>query len=359
MSHSRCREPGGASRGPGVLTRLFSAPLLALALAPSGGAAAAAPEALAGFARSLAAGDYPGVTGALVSRGGGILVEAYARGYGPDRQHDIRSATKSVTAILVGELLEDGRLESLDTPLSELLPEEFGRIPLQDPRRAISVEDVLTMRTGLACDDWVPSSVGHEDKMYETPDWVAFLLRQPLSHEVGEHFSYCTGGVVALGRVIERLSGRSVPQLADERLFGPLGIEGARWAETPTGHTDTGGHLRLTLRDLHRVGQLILAGGEWEGERLIRSSWVESMTSEHTTVPGRASRYGYLWWLNRSPPEGPPYRLLFAHGNGGNFVFVVPELEVVAAFTGRNYNSPEQFLPARLLVETLIPALAE
>ena len=320
--------------------------------------AAAQADPLAAFTAEVEKGRLGGVTGALLSQHGQVVLEAYAPGNRAETKHDIRSATKSITAILVGELIADGRLRGVDVRLSELLPTEFRHIAAGDARREITVEDVLTMRTGLACDDWVPASVGHEGKMYETSDWVAFLLSQPLAHEVGEHFSYCTGGVVALGRVIERLSGQSVPQLAEQRLFAPLGITGARWAETPAGHTDTGGHLRLTLRDLHRIGQLVLAGGRWQGEELIEASWLKRMTSEHTDVPGRPSRYGYLWWSNRSPPGGPEYRLLFAHGNGGNFVIVVPELGIVAAFTGKSYGSPEQFLPARLLVETLIPALA-
>lgn len=333
--------------------------LLALAVLTSVVPVAAdPPEPLAAFAAEIEKGRLAGVTGALLSRRGQVVVEAYAPGNGAATRHDIRSATKSITAILVGELIEDGKLKGVDTRLSALLPDEFRHMDPQDPRRDITVEDVLTMRTGLACDDWVPASVGHEDKMYGTADWVAFLLRQPLAHEIGKHFSYCTGGVVALGRVIERLAGRGVPDLAEERLFGPLGIEDPRWEKTKAGHTDTGGHLRLTLRDLHRLGQLVLAGGEWEGRRLIESSWLKRMTTEHTDVPGRASRYGYLWWLNRAPDGSEPdYRLVYAHGNGGNFVFVVPELGIVAAFTGRSYNSPEQFVPARLLVERLIPAL--
>lgn len=304
-------------------------------------------------AAKMRAGDYEGITGMMISRNDDVLAEAYAPGYGPEKRHDIRSATKSITALLVGELVEDGSLKSVKTKLSKILPDAFAHMPKDDPRRDIRVEDVLTMRTGLACNDWVPSSVGQEDKMYKTRDWGAFLLNLPMAHERGEHFSYCTGGVVLLGRVIKKLSGMSVPDYAEERLFGPMGIEGARWEDTPTGHTDTGGHLRLTLQNLHRIGSLVRNGGEG----LVDPKWLKEATTEKTHVYERRERYGYLWWLNSGEVKGQPVSLIYAHGNGGNFIFYVPELKLVAAFTGKNYGDRSQFIPMQLLTREIIPSL--
>ncbi|NVJ69912.1 MAG: serine hydrolase [Alphaproteobacteria bacterium] len=305
------------------------------------------------IAAKMRAGDYKGITGMVVSQNGQLLAEAYAPGYGMERRHDIRSATKSITALLVGELIADGTLKSVETKLSKILPESFAHMPKDDPRRDITVEDALTMRTGLACNDWVPASVGQEDKMYKTRDWGAFLWNLPMAHERGEHFSYCTGGVVFLGRVIEKLAGKPVPEYAEERLFGPLKIEGAKWEKTPKGFTDTGGHLRLRLSDLHRLGQLVLAGGEG----LVAQKWLTEATTEKTTVYERRERYAYLWWLNAGIVKEQPLSLIYAHGNGGNFIFVVPELNLVAAFTGKNYGKPTQFIPMQILTREIIPAL--
>jgi len=285
------------------------------------------------------------------------MAEAYAPRNGPDRRHDIRSATKSITALLIGILLEEGQLKSVSTPLSNLLPETFASLDADDPRRQITVEDALTMRTGLACDDWAPASVGQEDKMYKTQDWAAFLLALPISHEIGAHFSYCTGGVILLGRVIEQLGGQPVPAFAQQHLFDPLGIRDAEWAETPGGHTDTGGHLELRLQDLYRIGQLVAQDGEWNGQQIVSRRWVRTITSEQTPVPGRRERYGYLWWLNEGTVAGQAVSLVYAHGNGGNFIFIVPELGLVAAFNANNYNSREQFIPMQILSEEMIPAL--
>lgn len=308
-------------------------------------------------AAKMRAGEYEGITGMMVSQDGALLTEAYAPGYGPDRRHDIRSATKSITALLVGELIEDGSLKSVKTKISRILPDAFAHMPKDDPRRDIRVEDALTMRTGLACNDWVPASVGQEDKMYKTRDWGAFLLNLPMAYERGKHFSYCTGGVVLLGRVIEKLAGKPVPDFAEERLFGPLGIMGAKWEKTPKGHTDTGGHLRLTLGDLHKLGALVLAGGKANGQQLVSAPWLEEATTEKTRIYERREKYGYLWWLDGGEVRGQPVSLIYAHGNGGNFIFIVPELKLVAAFTGKNYGKRTQFIPMQILTREIVPSL--
>ncbi len=336
----------------GVFGTLLCAPTSAITPIPE-----VAETVMKDIARELQEGEHKGITGGMVSIGAQTVFEAYASGYNAERKHDIRSATKSITALLVGDLVADGKLKSVKTRLSKLLPDEFAHMEKKDPRRDITIEDALTMRTGLACHDWVPASLGHEDKMYKTRDWAAFLLSQPMAYERGEHFSYCTGGVVLLGRVIEKLSGKPVPEFAEERLFGPLGISGARWEKTPKGHTDTGGHLRLTLRDLHTLGLLVQAGGVWNGEQIIDPKWLREATSEQTSVYERRERYGYLWWRDGGEVKGKDVTLLYAHGNGGNFIFIVPELELVAAFTGKNYGKNTQFIPNQLVARRMIPAL--
>jgi len=320
-------------------------------------------DTLAAIAERLAAGEYSGITGGILSVDGKLVFEAYAPGVTAGDRHDIRSATKSITAILVGELIEDGLLKSVKVKVSDILDEEFKAIPKGDPKRDITIEDILTMRTGLACNDWAEASVGHEDKMYKTRDWAAFLLSQPIAHEVGEHFSYCTGGVVLLGRVIRKLSGRDVPDYADERLFAPLGIKGAKWDGTPKGYTDTGGHLRLSLGDLYKIGVLMANGGAsghgTDQAQIVAQDWVRAMTTEHTRIYERRQRYGYLWWLDTGEVKGKSVSLIYAHGNGGNFILIVPELKLVAAFTGKNYGKPEQFIPLQLLSREIVPALIE
>lgn len=314
-------------------------------------------ETIKAIAGKVADGGYDGVNGMAVTIGSDSRV-AYAPGGGADHTQDIRSATKSITAILVGELLDDGSLKSTDVRLSDILTAEFGGVPENDPKRLITIQDLLTMRGGLACDDWVPASVGQEDKMYQTSDWVAFYLSQPVAYDRGKHFSYCTGGVIALGRIIEKLSGKSVPDYAQERLFGPLGITSAVWDSTPKGHTDTGGHLKLTLDDFHKIGLLLQSDGMWGDKRVIEADWLRVMLAEHARVPERRERYGYLWWRIDFPVGEQTTPVFYAHGNSGNFTFWMPEYDLVATFTATNYGTRQQFIPMKILATEILPAVS-
>jgi CubicO group peptidase (beta-lactamase class C family) len=302
-------------------------------------------------------GKHKGVTGAVLSVGKDVLLTASAPGKSVDRKVDIRSVTKSITSLLIGKLIEEGVLKNVNVKVANILPDEFAFLDANNPKRKITIEDILTMRTGLACNDWVPASLGQEDKMYKTKDWAKFILETPIAHEVGKHFSYCTGGVVLLGRVIKKLSGFSVPEYAEKTLFGPLGIENTKWEQTPKGYTDTGGHLRLSVNDLHKIGKMILANGIASGEQVINKKWVAASTKEHTRIYERREQYGYLWWRNQAEVDGKTLTLIYAHGNGGNFVFIIPELELVSAFTGTNFGKREQFIPLQLLSQRIVPAL--
>ncbi|WP_262694008.1 serine hydrolase domain-containing protein [Kordiimonas aquimaris] len=312
---------------------------------------------VARVAAEIEQGEHEGVTGGVLSVNGDVLFEVYAPGYNAGKRHDIRSATKSVTALLIGALIDEGKLKNTRVKLSSILQDEFANLGRSDPRHSLRIEDLLTMRGGLACNDWAPASVGHEDKMYETADWFAFWVNQPVAYERGKHFSYCTGGVVALGRVIEKLSGMPVPAYAEQKLFAPLGIEGARWEKTPTDHTDTGGHLRLRLNDLQKIGLMVAAEGVWEDEQIISKRWIKDMVEPQTRIPERRQQYGFLWWYDNGKVKDKPVSIMYAHGNGGNFIFIIPELELVASFTGKNYGKPTQFKALQLLTRELVPSL--
>jgi CubicO group peptidase (beta-lactamase class C family) len=313
--------------------------------------------ALDEIAAAINAGKHKGVTGGIISVQGNIRFVAAAPGKSPDKKVDIRSATKSITSLLIGKLLEENKLKRVKVEVSDILTDEFSSFSKDDPKRTITIEDILTMRTGLACDDWVPASLGQEDRMYKTKDWAQFILNVPVAHDVGKHFSYCTGGVVLLGRVIEKLAGMSVPEYANLHLFEPLGITGAKWEKTPKGYTDTGGHLRLGLRDLHKIGRMVLDQGKYEGKRIVDANWIKASSMMRTGIYERRETYGYLWWRNEAQVDGRKLTLIYAHGNGGNFIFIVPELELVAAFTGTNYGRREQFIPLQLLSQKIMPAV--
>lgn len=330
--------------------------LLLLAACLSGPAFAGPTATLAG---EIAAGKHAGIDGMFVLRDGEVLAEAYA-GSLPAGGRDIRSATKSITALLLGIAIDRGHIASVDTPVVTLLP-ELADTFAKDPRKQrMRVQDLLTMRSGLDCDDWTPGSPGHEDTMYRRRDWLEFWAKQPMRDEPGTRFSYCTGNVVALGRILANTTGRSVPEFAQDVLFDPLGIRDATWDTWNRGRdTDTGGHLALHPRDLARIGQLVMQRGQYDGNQVVSAAWIAAMTTDHTAIPERPQRYGYLWWLDRARgPKLGDQPVWMAWGNGGNYLIVFPELSVSIAFAGRRYNQPGGQEPLHWVATRILPELA-
>lgn len=298
------------------------------------------------LATEISAGLYPGLAAMQLSVAGKQTLTAYAPGYDHKSVFDIRSATKSITALLAGQILHQYQIPVTAT-IGELLP---AKAP-QAGHHKLRLQDLLTMRSGLACNDWQPASVGHEDLMYQQPNWVAFWQQLPFAHQPGQQFSYCTGNVLALGMILQHRTGADLANWAAASLFEPLQVRSARWQRTPEGRIDSGGHLQLTLGDLHKIGELVLAQGLWQQQQVVPADWIKAMLTQHSQPDDRAEHYGYLWWSR----EMSGVQVYYAHGNGGNFVFVVPELALVASFTGTNFNHRRQFVPMKLLAERLIP----
>ncbi|GAB2651527.1 serine hydrolase domain-containing protein [Arenimonas aestuarii] len=323
----------------------------------AGGAQASAVQSLAD---EIAAGDHRGIDGLVVMHDGQVFAEGYGERL-PAEGRDIRSATKSITALLVGIAIDRGHIGSVDTPVVELLP-ELADAFADDPRKqAMRLQDLLTMRSGLDCDDWTRGSPGHEDTMYRKRDWLGFWASQPMRDAPGTRFSYCTGNVVALGRILANATGEPVPAFAQKNLFGPLGIQNAAWETWNRGRdTDTGGHLALHPRDLARIGQMVIQRGEFEGQRVVSADWIAAMTTEHTPVPGRSQRYGYLWWLDRARgPKLGDQPVWMAWGNGGNYLFLFPGLRASIAFAGKRYNRPDAMEPMQWMGTRILPELVQ
>lgn len=294
------------------------------------------PASLEAGANAVVSGTYAGVESMVVVRRGSLVMEAYFGGFDREALHDLRSATKSITSALVGIAIDQGRLAGVEEPAVTLV----GRTGLQNPdsrKQAMTVEDLLTMSPGLACNDDDPSSPGNETKMYKERDWVKFVLDLPMVDDPGARWAYCTGGVVVLGEVIARTTGQRADAWARQVLFGPLGIARAEWEFTPAGQVDTGGHIHLRPRDMAKFGWLFRQEGTWNGQRVISADFVSRSTSFQKRTSG-GGEYGYLWWRRTANRGTMSIQTYYAIGNGGQQIIVAPEVDIVAVFTGSNYN---------------------
>ena len=168
----------------------------------------------------------------LVARGGKLVFEEYFNGYGRNNPHDLRSATKSITSLLTGIAIDQGLFEGIDQPMMDLLREEY---PAVDDKDDIQVQHLLSMNSGLDCDDGDRRTKGQEDRMYRSQDWVKYFLSLSQTYAPGDSTRYCTGGVVALGQMMASSADRDFGAFAGDVLFEPLGIRNYRWARFDEG----------------------------------------------------------------------------------------------------------------------------
>jgi CubicO group peptidase (beta-lactamase class C family) len=288
----------------------------------------------------------------IVARHGRLVAEGYFNGYARDTLHDLRSTGKSFTSALTGIAADRGLL-IVDDPISLYIADFASSKNMDNRKRAITVRHLLDMSSGLACDDSNPASPGNEEKMYPVRNWVRFVLDLPMDSDPGARSSYCTGGVIVLGSLLSSRAGVGLDDFAATSLFGPLDIRNVHWRRSPDGQATGGGGLKLRPRDVAKLGELYRADGLWNGRRVLSAAWVAE--SRRSTTRIGSDGYGYLWWKRGFLRDGITVESYFTSGNGGNFVFVFPSLDLVVAFTGSNYNSREMDQPFQILAIRLLP----
>jgi len=316
---------------------------------------------LDGLVQAIVSEKYPDVHGVLLWRRGRLVYEEYFYGFDRDRPHPLRSATKSFHSVLLGIAVDQGKIRGDQQPIAELLPWPVSSLANPDPRKArITVGDLLSMRTGLACDDRDPSSPGNEQLIYSKPDWARFTMDLPMVADPGTVARYCSGGTHVAGRLVEQATGGDLLAFARKNLFEPLGFKGYKWPYQPVPeNAGTFGQLYLRPRDMLKFGVMVLDQGRWRGRQIVSRDWIERSTRQRTRIGSRG--YGYLWWWQTfqvgSGKSRRDVEALLASGNGGQKIYVIPSLQLVAVFTGGAYNAPQDSAPNAILPEVLLPDL--
>jgi CubicO group peptidase (beta-lactamase class C family) len=304
--------------------------------------------------RSLDGDEHADLRGVVVLRDGQRIAERYYNGAGASELHDVRSAGKSITALLVGIAIDQGKIRSIDDAVERYWPEAEGT-----PIGAVSLRDVLGMRSGLAAFDEDDASPGSEDRMDEASDPRAFVLGLPRADPPGTRYRYNSVTAWVAGMVVERASGETLEQFARTTLFEPLGITSWRWAADKAGVTKGQGNLALTTRDLATIGAMVLANGEHAGRRIVSASWLRDALAPTVPISADdhdpyADAYGYFWYVKQHAVGAESITVAFASGNGGNKIYVVPHRRLVIAITsaayGRGYG---QRRSARILAAVL------
>jgi CubicO group peptidase (beta-lactamase class C family) len=324
------------------------------------------PAALAHLDKQVAE-TFTEVRSVLIVRHGYLVHERYWHGLDATDGHDVRSVTKSVVGTLIGIAVAEGKIKSLDQTVGELLAAKLP--PDADTRMAgVTVRQLLTMTSGLAGDP------ADEDALWKSPDWVRHILGRHLLARPGTRFAYSSAGSHLLSAIVATTTGQSTLAYARAKLFTPLGIDTGKvfepvlrgdvdplmsavydrapvaWPVDPQGYHYGAAFLRLPARDLAKIGYLYLNGGRWDDRQVVPAGYVAAATAPTGLPPDFPSGYGLHWWIETDGDQ----RTFFAAGYGGQFIYVVPGLDLVAVITNNPDAGPN---PRSLLTDVIVPGV--
>ena len=319
--------------------------------------------------RDLEAGLYPNMHSVLVFQDGRTVYEQYFNSYNADSLHDTRSAFKSITSLLIGIAIDKGLIKNVDQKVSSFFPEDtvFASDRLKSQMR---IRDLLETRSGFDCEEW-NSTHDCESEMEKAQDWVKFSLALPMKNPPGAEWAYTSCATMILSGIIEKASGMPVMQFAQAHLFSKLGITHYRWTVDPSGHGMTAGSFFIRPQDMLKIGQLVLNQGKWQGQQIVSRRWIQESTQAQILIQEssfvRSSRskvafpqevyYGYQWYNEViKTTSGMSFPVVFASGNGGQYILIIRQLKMVIVFTQGNYGNRTAKQAFDLVAKYILPS---
>lgn len=330
------------------------------------GDAGFAPELADRLETVLSDGRASGLHGLVVVRGDRLVLDHYGAGpdfswakphgevtFDPTTLHDLRSVTKSVVALLYGIALDDGSVPHPHEPLLEQFP-EYPALATDPARGGLTIYHALTMTLGLEWREQPPhdSHDNGEIAMMLSPDRWKYVLERPVVDEPGTGWTYCGGASELLGRIIAKGTGVPLHEFARTRLFEPLGIATFEWLAGYDGVESAASGLRLTPRDLARIGQLVLNRGVWDGRAIVPERWLDDALRLRVEADW-GNGYGYQWYRGG---EGE-HRWVGGIGNGDQRLMVFPELDLVVAITTGDYDVADGTLVSAIVDDVILAAV--
>jgi CubicO group peptidase (beta-lactamase class C family) len=277
----------------------------------------------------------------LIVRNGYMVFDAYFYPFSNEQKHHIYSCTKSIMSALIGIAIDKGYIQNVNQPITDFFPDK-AVANADDLKKSITVENLLTMASGLNCGGWA----GFFD-MWNSDDWAQYVLDLPMAGTPGEKFEYCDGASYLLSAIIQSTTKMKTLDFARKHLFEPLGILEIEWLRSPQGIDAGYGDMWLKPHDMAKIGWLYLNMGRWDNTQMVTSAWVEISTRAHIDAKPY-DKYGYHWWV-----DSAGYYL--AAGYRGQRIFVVPDKNIVAVFTGSDERGQ---VSKKLLDSYIIPAVS-
>ena len=304
--------------------------------------------------------SLPNTHAVLISRNGKLVYENYFEGYNPHVPHDTRSASKSISSAIVG-LAEDNLLfNSVDQSIFDFLPNRY-QVFRDSLKAKIDIKSLLTMSSGLDAIDYGinanPKSSAVEDNYQPTQDWTESILKASMIHDPNTVANYGSANPYLLGVAMDSIISEPLELFMDKHLFQKLGISNYIVQTDITGRPYFAGGMYLTPRDMLKFGELYLNEGKFNGKRILSKTWVKNSLKNYHVLENTSEKngYGYLWWHYKYPFNGTVIESHEARGAGGQYIFVIPELETVIAITSGNYRNGKTQQPELILEKYILP----
>ena len=261
-------------------------------------------------------------------------------------KHDMRSASKSVIALLVGIAIDRKLIAGTDEPVVKFFP-DYAAVRSAGWDQ-VTIRHLLTMSSGMQWDenrDWNDPK-NDEPHLGSEADPIRYVLSKPIAKPPDAVWTYNGGGTDLLGTILERVSGKPLEAFSREVLLGPLGITDFEWRNYPgNGKIAPAIGLRARPRDAAKIGQLVLNRGAWNGRQIVSPEWIEQSVRPRYQAIGYFSGimfYGQQWWLGRSIAREREVKWIAAQGSGGQRIFIVPDRDLVVMTTSGLYFAPRQ-----------------
>jgi len=307
--------------------------------------------------------EYRNIHSLVIVKNGYLVLDEYFNGYDYDDLHSCYSMTKSVSSAVIGMVIDQGLLDSVGVCMREYF-QDYQDIDWSDGKDRITLRDMLTMTSGL---EWEELQISYSNplnshtQMTHSEDWIEFVLRRPMEHTPGTAFEYDSGTSHMLGAIIRETTGMPIDSFAREYLFGPLGIIDSYWYRDPRGNPCTGGSrggVMLRPRDMAKFGLLYLDHGEWNTTQLVSPEWVDASITRYVNVNFvGSSGYGYQWWIAVFDYDGMKIEVPYAMGYGGQYIFVIEDLDMVVVFTGGGGGNEYAYTQVfEIMIEYILPA---
>jgi len=314
-------------------------------------------------------GTYPNIDAVVISQYDEIIFQSYFNKFTKDSLHDTRSAFKSITGILIGIAIDKGYIKSAKEKVYKFFPDYKKPIHWDKRKDSLTIEHLLEMRSGFDCEEW-NGTKDCESEMGNTNDWIKFCLDMELKSSPGSEWNYTSINTMILGGIIAKASHMTVSAFADKYFFKPLGITQYIWTKDPLGHELTSGNFYMLPADMIKIGKVVMNNGLYKWKRIVSDKWIKQITKRITEINGfsnvRISKnktaapqptyYGYTWYNEAVKTDKFNYNIVFASGNGGQYIMLVKELGLVVAFTGNSYNSAKSKLPFDIMIKYVLPA---